>query len=124
GDRGMRAYAPYALEYPNELAIVGVAEPDRTRRDAFQEKFTLEDEACFSSWQVMMEQGKLADIAIICTMDRYHFAPTVKALESGYQVLLEKPMSPDPAECMEMERAARESKGKLSICHVLRYTAF
>lgn len=124
GDRGMRAYAPYALEYLNELTIVGVAEPDKARRDAFQEKFSLESSACFASWQEMIEQGKLADIAIICTMDRYHFAPTIKALESGHHILLEKPMSPDPKECMEIERTARKYQRKLSVCHVLRYTAF
>src|SRR5699024_7385073 len=32
GDRGARAYAPYALEYPHELQIVAVAEPNEIRR--------------------------------------------------------------------------------------------
>ena len=34
GDRGMRAYAPYALAHPEELQIVGVADPNRLRREA------------------------------------------------------------------------------------------
>src|SRR5699024_8541829 len=66
----------------------------------------------------------LADIAIVCTLDRYHFVPTMKALSLGYHVLLEKPMSPVPAECVAMERAANENNRQLAVCHVLRYTSF
>jgi predicted dehydrogenase len=38
--------------------------------------------------------------------------------------MLEKPMSPDPKECLEMEQAARDNDRLLTICHVLRYTPF
>jgi predicted dehydrogenase len=124
GDRGARAYAPYALEYPNELEIVAVAEPSAERRRKFKETQDLAEENCYDSWETLFEKGKVADIAIICTLDRYHFKPTMRALELGYHVLLEKPMSPDPAECIEMERAAKKYDRQLTICHVLRYTEF
>ncbi|MCH1624163.1 Gfo/Idh/MocA family protein [Ferdinandcohnia quinoae] len=124
GDRGARAYAPYALEYPHELKVVGVAEPNDERRSRFRDTYSIPSKNCFESWEDMMKSGKLADIAIVCTLDRYHFEPTVKALELGYHVLLEKPMSPDPKECIEMERVARECNRQLTICHVLRYTDF
>lgn len=124
GDRGARAYAPYALENPHELKIVAVADPNEERRKSFKEKYAMKDGQCYSTWQDMMADGKQADIAIICTLDRYHFKPTLKALELGYHVLLEKPMSPDPKECVEIERAAEKYNRKLTICHVLRYTDF
>jgi predicted dehydrogenase len=124
GDRGARAYAPYAVEHPHELKIVGIAEPNEIRRKKLQDAHGITSENCFSSWESMMECGKLADIAIICTLDRHHFEPTIKALELGYHVLLEKPMSPDPLECIEMERVAKKFNRQLSICHVLRYTDF
>lgn len=124
GDRGARAYAPYALEFPNELKIVGVAEPNRERRIKVQDTHSLEDNCCYENWEDMFAEGKKADIAIICTLDRGHFKPTLKALEMGYHVLLEKPMSPDPKECIEMERAATKYNRQLTICHVLRYTDF
>ena len=81
-------------------------------------------ENCFLSWEDLTEQGKVADIAIICTMDRLHFKPTMRCLELGYHVLLEKPMSPDPAECIEIEQVAKKNNRQLTICHVLRYTEF
>ncbi|CQR47177.1 Putative oxidoreductase YteT precursor [Paraliobacillus sp. PM-2] len=124
GDRGFRAYAPYALENPHELKIVAVAEPHVERRNKFRDAFELLEEDCFESWEEMYEQGQIADVAMICTLDNQHFQPTIKALELGYHVLLEKPMSPDPKECIEMERIAKKYNRQLSICHVLRYTDF
>lgn len=125
GDRGARAYAPYALAYPNELKIVGVAEPGIERRTRLQLGHDIPTENCFESWEEILGVGqKLADIAIICTLDRNHFKPTMKALELGYHVLLEKPMSPDPLECIAMEQAAKKYNRQLTICHVLRYTQF
>src|SRR5699024_10535647 len=120
GDRGMRAYAPYALNYPNELKIVAVAEPNEERRKKCKEAHKLEDKDVYDNWETMLENDKLADIAIVCTLDRYHFEPTMKVLEQGYHVLLEKPMSPVPAECVAMERAANKYNRQLTICHVLR----
>lgn len=124
GDRGARAYATYALEYPHELEIVAVAEPNEGRRTRFQNDFSLENKDCYTGWEELLAAGKTADIAIICTMDREHFAPTVTALKLGYDVLLEKPMSPVPKECVDMERVAQKYNRKLTICHVLRYTDF
>lgn len=124
GDRGARAYAPYALEYPHEINIVAVAEPNRLRRDRVQKEHELDSEQCYDTWEDMFREGKIADIAIICTLDRDHYDPTMKALKLGYHVLLEKPMSPEPKECIEMEQAAIKYDRQLVIGHVLRYTEF
>lgn len=124
GDRGSNAYAPFALKNPNKLEIVGVAEPLDDRRDAFKEKFNLNESQCFKGYEEILSEEKLADIAIICTQDKMHFEPTIKALKKGYDVLLEKPMSPNANECIEMARVAEEEGRLLSICHVLRYTPF
>ncbi|CAH2717357.1 Putative oxidoreductase YteT [Neobacillus rhizosphaerae] len=125
GDRGARAYAPYALAFPNELKIVGVAEPGMERRTKLQQAHGIPDENCYDSWEEVLNlDRKMADIAIICTLDRNHIKPTMRALELGYHVLLEKPMSPDPLECIAMEQAAKKYNRQLTICHVLRYTEF
>jgi len=124
GDRGARAYAPYALENPHEMKIVAVAEPIIERRERIKNSHGLTSYQCYATWQEMFEEGVEADVAIICTLDRDHFQPTMKALESGYHVLLEKPMSPDPLECILMEQAAKKHNRQLTIGHVLRYTEF
>ena len=50
----------------------------------------------------------LADCAMICTMDRMHYEPTIMALKRGYHVLCEKPMSPDKKEIIEIGRDGEE----------------
>lgn len=124
GDRGARAYAPYAKNYPHELEIIAVAEKNPERRAIFAEEHLLSDEQCYSSWEEMFAQNIEADVAIICTLDREHHDPTIKAIEKGYHVLLEKPMSPDPQECISMTKTAEKHQKLLTICHVLRYTPF
>lgn len=124
GDRGARAYAPFAIENPHELEIVAVADPNVERRQKIMTQHQIAENNGFESWEEMLDGSQRADIAIICTMDQMHLGPTVAALKAGYHVLLEKPMSPDPLECIEMERVAREQNRLLTICHVLRYTEF
>lgn len=124
GARGAGAYAPYSLRYPHELKFIGVAEPDPIKRSRFAEQHGIPEECRYTEWETLLAGEKLADIAIICTQDQMHFGPTMRALEAGYHVLLEKPISPDPKECVELERAAKHYNRLLTICHVLRYTPF
>lgn len=124
GARGAGGYAPYALDYPHELTFVAVAEADPVRRSRFAEKHGIPPEQCYETWEQLLAESRIADIAVICTQDRMHYGPTMQALKQKYHVLLEKPMSPDPKECLEMEQAATQNNRLLTICHVLRYTPF
>lgn len=123
GLRGVN-YLEYAVQHPHELEVVAVAEPVRERREAFQTRHGIPDELCFEHWDELFAKPKLADAVLICTQDKQHFEPTMKALEMGYHVLLEKPMSPDPEECIQMGEMAAKSGLVFSICHVLRYAPF
>ncbi|WP_077328668.1 Gfo/Idh/MocA family protein [Virgibacillus siamensis] len=124
GDRGANAYGPYAVSFPHELEFVAVAELNPEKRKAFAEAHGLAEENCFETWEDMLEENIDADVAFVCTLDRYHYQPTIRAIEAGYHVLLEKPMSPDPKECIEMVDTATKHNKLLTICHVLRYTPF
>lgn len=68
--------------------------------------------------------GKVSDAVIIATMDRDHYKQAMDALELGYDILLEKPISPKPEECVKIQDKANEKKCKVIVCHVLRYTNF
>lgn len=52
-------------------------------------------EKCFGSAEEMLEQDQLADVAFITTQDRQHATQAIKAMEKGYDILLEKPISPN-----------------------------
>ncbi len=124
GGRGL-AYGRYALEHPQEIRMIGVAEPDPARREQFASLHNIAPEMVFDSWESLLASGMKRAAAIInCTMDRQHYASTMNMLELGYDVLLEKPMSPVLEENVRLTRKAEDSGRLLQVCHVLRYTPF
>ena len=124
GLRGGHVYSQYALDHPDEFQVVAVAEPDKERRESFAKRHNIPEELCFESYEELLGKEKLADCAMICTMDRMHYEPTIMALKKGYHVLCEKPMSPDKKEIIEMGEMAKKYDRILSVCHVLRYSPF
>ncbi len=124
GNRGAEAYGPYASHHPDELTFVAVAEPDPVRRARFAAAHEIPETHQFASWDELFSAEKLADAAIITTQDQMHTAPTLAALELGYDVLLEKPMASTLAENVQLVQAAERAGRLLQICHVLRYSPF
>ena len=102
GLRGGHVYTQYALEHPDELKIVAVAEPNEKRRKEFAEKHDISEENQFTSYEMLLKKEKMADCAMVCTQDQMHCEPVVMAMEKGYHVLCEKPMSPKKEEILKM----------------------
>jgi predicted dehydrogenase len=123
GGRG-NAYGDYLLRHPAEGRVVAVAEPDERRRALYAQRHGLIPEAQFPTWQELLDRRPEAEAVFVTTQDRMHVEPTLKALALGYDVLLEKPIAPDPADCMAIAEAAERSGRNLAVCHVLRYTPF
>lgn len=124
GQRGMDSYGTFALEHPDAVRFVAVAETNPKRRERFRALHGLPAERTFSDWEDLLAQPRLADGVLVCTQDRMHFAPAMAALEKGYHVMVEKPMSPEPRECVAMAATADRLERILLVCHVLRYTTF
>lgn len=124
GQRGAQVYAAYALKYPERFKIVAVSEPDDERRCAVQKAHNIPVGNVFLDWKDLLRKDKIADCALVCTMDREHAAPVKAALSRGYHVLCEKPMSPNAHECIEMGNYAAQFGRTLTVCHVLRYSPF
>ena len=124
GHRGADAYASYALQYPEELTFVGVAEPRKERREEFQKAHNIEDKYAVESWEELLAFPKLADLILICTQDHMHMEPMAKAMELGYDILVEKPISPVKEELVDLKEKTENYEGMISVCHVLRYSPF
>ena len=87
GDRGRI----YISRMPaDKFQVVGVADPVPELRQFVKETYGLTDAQCYESWEDILAVPKFADIAIIATMDQLHYAPCMKAIELGYDILLEK----------------------------------
>lgn len=123
GSRGS-IYAGYAKEHPEQLQIIAVADPREDRRNMLADKLNLSESARFASWQALLAHPRMADCAFVCTLDDDHTEPAIKAMELGYHLLLEKPMSNTEEECRAIVAAAKRTNRTLAVCHVLRYTPF
>ena len=124
GNRGADAYGPYAIDHPQNLEFIGVAEPDPVRRARFATAHDIAPHLQFESWEQVLQQPQQADAVFNMTQDQMHYASTVAALNAGYHVLLEKPMTNTLAETMHLIQLAEARGLHLQICHVLRYAPF
>lgn len=124
GSRGMDAYAPWLEEHPDEGRIVAIAEPNARRREAFARRYRIPDAMQFTDHEAVFARERFADFVVVATPDRAHVAPALRALECGYDVLLEKPMAVGADDCEALVAAAERSGRLLQICHVLRYAPF
>ena len=120
GNRG-RLYARYAQKFPEHLKIVGVSDINENRRKDMAKKHNIPAENCFGDYNDVFLREKFADIAIVATSDDKHVEPCLKALEKGYDVLLEKPIAQTEKECRQILAASKKSGRILGVCHVLRY---
>ena len=123
GNRG-NVYGNYGLQFPKELNIIGVAEPIAIRNKRYAEKHTIVDKNRFDTWEHVFDRPKFADAVIISTPDDLHYGPCMKALEMGYDVLLEKPIAPTEKECLDILNLANKTGRIVAVCHVLRYAPY
>lgn len=121
GLRGI-IYTDIMKKHPEQFEVVAVAEPIDSRRNYIKELHGIADDMCFDDWKPLLEKGKIADMAIIGTMDRDHFDCTMKAIDLKYDLLLEKPIAPTAEECKLITENAEKTGVKVVICTVLRYT--
>lgn len=121
GSRGM-IYGSWAVDHGIQIAAVAELRPDRLENAG--KLLGVPETMRFSDAAPLFDLGKIADAAIIATMDRDHYGHVMQALDCGYDILLEKPISPNPKECLEIEEKANALGKKITVCHVLRYTNF
>ena len=65
GQRGADVYAEYALQFPNELKIIAVAEPRKDRREAFAQLHNIPAENVTDTWEPLLEREKFADCVLV-----------------------------------------------------------
>lgn len=124
GNRGMDIYAHYAHFAPDEMQVVAAAEPIREKLEKAKKEYNIPAENCFSTVEELLQAPKLADVLVIATQDQYHVSQAIPALEKGYHILCEKPISPNLEECLKLRDKAHECHRSVAIGHVLRYTPF
>ena len=98
GSRG-RNYGGHLNAMP-DVKITSVCDKYQAKIDNVKSAWKLDDKACFTDEDAFFAQGKVADIMVIATQDKDHYGHAMKALGLGYDLLLEKPVSRNIAECL------------------------
>lgn len=123
GARG-KLYIDIAQKHVSDFELTAVCDTRESSRLFAAEDYGLKKEAIFQDEESFFSKGRLADVLIVASPDRAHYQSVMKGLQLGYDILLEKPISPDKAECFAIASLAKENGRTVTVCHVLRYTPF
>ena len=123
GSRGS-TYAGWAARYPDRARVVAVAEPRDAYRDELGDAHGVPPERRFRDWREAAAAGRLADAAVVATLDRDHVDPALAFADQGYALLLEKPLAPTEEECRTIVDAVERAGVVCAVAHVLRYTPY
>ncbi len=123
GNRGTQ-YASKQLKFPDKMEITAIADNRRIRLDAANKWLNLPEDRLYDGADSLLKEDKLADICVIATQDNQHVDHAVRAMEKGYDLLLEKPISNKIEDIDKIVKAANKLGRRVIICHVLRYTHF
>ena len=124
GARGLEYMSFVKYFHKKEAEIVAICDYNPVRLAEAAKRFKLPADKCFANEDDFFSAGKLADAIFICTQDRDHYRNAVDALNVGYHLLLEKPVSPDILQCLEIDKLSKEKGLKVVVCHVMRYTPY
>lgn len=122
GGRGACYVSCMKRERPDGFEVVALCDRQQKQLDKMHELYGLENTEDFLSDEEFLTKRR-ADALIIATDDRYHVPQGVKALEIGYDVLMEKPISDSREELELLLKTQQKTGGKVVICHELRYGA-
>ncbi|MDQ1256730.1 MAG: Gfo/Idh/MocA family oxidoreductase, partial [Candidatus Hydrogenedentes bacterium] len=106
------------LENEGRVELIGVCDLIEERVEKAAAQFGARK--AYKSYKAMLKADKY-DIIDVCTQNRGHCPITVDALESGANVIVEKPMAMNAAESMRMIAAAKKAGRKLMTAQHMRF---
>jgi predicted dehydrogenase len=92
---------------PDKWSIVSLCDCNAEKLALAKKRFNVQDENCFLD-EVAFFEKKRADVLVVATQDRDHVRMGIRALELGYSVLLEKPISPIKEELEKLLEAKKK----------------
>ncbi len=104
------------LAHP-QVNVVAVVDPHPERLAAVKQQFNLDANVVLTTqWEDLKKVPGLTGVAI-ATPATTHYALIKDALQQGYHVLAEKPLTLDPAECRELCQLAEQHNLILIVDH-------
>ncbi len=95
--------------------VVGVVEPNLEKRDRASHTYNV------PTYANIREIADTVDAAVIAAPTPLHYSLTKEALQRGWHVLVEKPLTTHAKDAEELVSLARQKKRILQVGHVERY---
>ncbi|MFQ6010431.1 MAG: Gfo/Idh/MocA family protein, partial [Candidatus Aenigmatarchaeota archaeon] len=115
------------VEELNEIGVVPyIADSDEGKLKELQEGISkwydrpYELEGMTTDYRKLLEDSEIEAVSI-CTPNRTHYQICKEALEAGKHVFIEKPMTLDYKEALELVELAKEKDRFLAVGHIFRY---
>jgi predicted dehydrogenase len=120
GVRGIGMWGrPLVARYGDVLDFVGLCDINGKRAQLAQQAIGV---TCptFTDFDRMCDAAK-PDLLMVTTVDRFHADYIVRALDRGIDVITEKPMVTDEAQCQQVLDAERRTKRKIVVAFNYRF---
>lgn len=121
-----RGYMMFAKKLFNnhkeDAKIVAVCDPNPVRSEYYRTK-TYEDIKIYTDFELMLEREK-PDGVIVTTVDCHHHEYIIKALDLGYDVYSEKPMTTTEENCLAIREAERRSGKRVTVTFNCRFMPY
>ena len=108
--------------------VCGAFSSDPEKSKASGRDLLLPDNRCYASYQEMfaaeakLPVGERMDFVIIVTPNSMHYPPAIAALDAGFHVVCDKPMTFTVAEAKKLEKKVKETG--LLFCLTHNYTGY
>ena len=123
GYRCMTMFVDNVLrDYKDTVEFVGVYDTNRVRSN-FISKRVGKNCKVFDSFDKMLDETK-PDIVLVTCVDSFHHEYIVRALEKGYDVLSEKPITNTFERCLEIRNAEKKAKKKVTVTFNCRFMPY
>lgn len=120
GNRGYWMYADAIQNRYHDVAcLVGILDINRKRASYVSSQLP-GNVPVYTDYDAMMRETK-PDCAIIATVDRYHSEYIVKTLELGVDIITEKPMTNDAAQCNAILDAEQRTGRRITVTFNCRF---
>ncbi len=119
GNRGS-VYAKLMNAQPDRFKIVSLCDIKPIQMENLANLFPIEQKNLFTDTDEFLKE-KRADVLVIATWDKDHVKQCLRAMELGYDILLEKPISDSADEVRALLDMQKKTNCKVAVCHVLRY---
>lgn len=120
GSRGFHAYGTLINDMKDKFRIVALCDADEKELTLVGDIFDVDKKDRYLSDEEFFKERR-SDIIIIATLDKQHYGHAMKAMNLGYDILLEKPITDSRKECEDLLAAQKKNHNVVVVCHVLRY---